>query len=57
MKKRLVLKSETMLDLSDTEMAAVGGGAELLTQACVLTWVCISVKNCVTTNCTYTAAC
>lgn len=55
--KKLVLKSETMIDLSETELTEVGGAQALLTQACVLTWVCVSVDNCVTTNCTWTAVC
>lgn len=54
--KKLTLKSETVLDLSDEQMAAVPA-AGLLTQACVLTWVCVSVDNCITTRCTWTAVC
>lgn len=53
--KKLVLKSESIIDLSDAEMAVVAGADA--SQSCVLTWVCISVNNCVTTNCTWTAVC
>lgn len=55
MKKRLALKSETMIELSETEMAAVAGADA--SQSCILTIVCVSVNNCVTTNCTWTAVC
>ena len=60
MKNRLSLKSETLIDLSQTELSAVGGGAEqLLTQACVTTSfsVCVSVNDCLTGYCTWSLVC
>jgi hypothetical protein len=57
MKKRLVLKSETMIDLTDTEMSAVAGAQDLSIVCVLKTAVCVSVENCPTGYCTRSLIC
>lgn len=61
--RTLALRRETLTPLNDTELAELHGAASVTTitgLGCITmpgTYICVSVRNCVTDNCTETLRC